>query len=146
MDKAAAAAEKEFDTILSEGTPSAEDISEVALWWTTHFLNAGHKRLGRLMVRVSSIGVDRGLKPNGHPGDNPLDQAAEAARAAISQRIEEGDMPNDGVKAVADWLKSHYGAAGHKRLGRVLVQHCCDLHGIQNHPAIIRRFIAGPEK
>jgi len=46
--------------------------------------------------------------------DGARDKAAEDLKQVIAQHPE-------GVEAVARWWKEHYIAAGHKRLGRLLV-------------------------
>ena len=49
MDEAAKVAEKEFrEDIMNEGT--ADDM---LLWWKKHFSKAGHRRLGRLAVKLA---------------------------------------------------------------------------------------------
>ena len=47
MDAAAAEAEKEL------GTLDQNAISIVAAWWLKWYMKAGHKRLGRIMVKVA---------------------------------------------------------------------------------------------
>jgi hypothetical protein len=47
MDAAAEEAEKELAT-LDEAA-----VKTVAVWWSKWFMKAGHKRLGRLMVKVA---------------------------------------------------------------------------------------------
>ncbi|HEV8384447.1 MAG TPA: hypothetical protein VGQ11_06205 [Candidatus Acidoferrales bacterium] len=48
MDNAAADAKKELFTHLEEWK-----VKEVAAWWATWYLKAGHKRLGRLLVELA---------------------------------------------------------------------------------------------
>jgi len=47
MDAAADEAEKELTTL------DQAAVSIVAVWWSKWFMKAGHKRLGRLMVKVA---------------------------------------------------------------------------------------------
>ena len=47
MDAAADEAEKELTTL------DQAAVSIVAAWWSKWFMKAGHKRLGRLMVKVA---------------------------------------------------------------------------------------------
>jgi len=47
MDAAAEEAEKELATL------DQEVVKTVAAWWSKWFMKAGHKRLGRLMVKVA---------------------------------------------------------------------------------------------
>ena len=47
MDAAASEAEKELATL------DQEAVKTVAAWWSKWFMKAGHKRLGRLMVKVA---------------------------------------------------------------------------------------------
>ena len=47
MDAAASEAEKELATL------DQEAVKTVAAWWAKWFMKAGHKRLGRLMVKVA---------------------------------------------------------------------------------------------
>jgi len=53
MDAAAVEAEKD----LRENFPE-ETINQVAAWWKKHFADAGHKRLGRLLVRIAKENED----------------------------------------------------------------------------------------
>lgn len=54
MDKAAEEAEKEL-----QGMPQTQVIP-LARWFHAHYMKAGHKRLGRLLVQVSK--ATKGLK------------------------------------------------------------------------------------
>ena len=47
MDAAAKAAEQDLENLTGEAVKSLAD------WWAKHYLQAGHKRLGRLMVNIS---------------------------------------------------------------------------------------------
>jgi hypothetical protein len=47
FDEAAAIAAEELKTL------PAEQVKIVADWWAKHYMSAGHKRLGRLLVAVS---------------------------------------------------------------------------------------------
>ena len=47
MDAAASEAEKELATL------DQQAVKTVAAWWSKWFMKAGHKRLGRLMVKVA---------------------------------------------------------------------------------------------
>ena len=47
MDAAAEEAEKELATL------DQAAVETVAAWWAKWFMKAGHKRLGRLMVKVA---------------------------------------------------------------------------------------------
>ena len=47
MDAAAEEAEKELSTL------DQEAVKAVAVWWSKWFMKAGHKRLGRLMVKIA---------------------------------------------------------------------------------------------
>jgi hypothetical protein len=47
MDAAAARAEKDFKVVFTE-----EQQKAFAAWWNAHYLAAGHKRLGRIMVNI----------------------------------------------------------------------------------------------
>jgi len=51
------------------------------------------------------------MKPNPQ-----MDMAAEQAAKELDQ------LDQDAVRQVADWWKSHYMSAGHKRLGRKLIE------------------------
>lgn len=49
FDEAAEVAEKEYrEEIIENG--SAEDVAH---WWKKHYLKAGHKRLGRILVKIA---------------------------------------------------------------------------------------------
>ena len=52
MDHAAEAAAKD----LMDNIP-AEHAQAIALWWKKHYLKAGHKRLGRLLVKYATGGL-----------------------------------------------------------------------------------------
>ena len=52
MDLAAEEAMKE----LTNDIP-AEHAQAIALWWKKHYLKAGHKRLGRLLVKYATEGI-----------------------------------------------------------------------------------------
>ncbi len=52
FDTAAKAAEKDLPASLTEMTGE-----EVAHWFAAHFMTAGHKRLGRIMVKRSKLAV-----------------------------------------------------------------------------------------
>jgi hypothetical protein len=47
FDEAAAIAAEELKTL------PPEQVKIVADWWAKHYMSAGHKRLGRLLVAVS---------------------------------------------------------------------------------------------
>lgn len=47
FDEAAAVAAEELKTL------PAEHVKVVADWWAKHYMSAGHKRLGRLLVVIS---------------------------------------------------------------------------------------------
>jgi hypothetical protein len=47
MDKAAEDAEKEFKAM------SQHITVPIARWWSQHYMKAGHKRLGRMMVQYA---------------------------------------------------------------------------------------------
>jgi hypothetical protein len=47
MDEAAAEAEKDLATL------DQKAVEAVAAWWLKWYLKAGHKRLGRIMVRLT---------------------------------------------------------------------------------------------
>jgi hypothetical protein len=47
FDEAAAIAAEELKTL------PPEEVKIVADWWAKHYMSAGHKRLGRLLVAVS---------------------------------------------------------------------------------------------
>jgi len=47
MDAAAEQAEKELANL------DQEAVKAVAAWWSKWFMKAGHKRLGRLMVKIA---------------------------------------------------------------------------------------------
>ena len=47
FDEAAAIAAEELKKL------PAEHVKVVADWWAKHYMSAGHKRLGRLLVAVS---------------------------------------------------------------------------------------------
>ena len=47
FDEAAAVAAEELKTL------PTEQVKVVADWWAKHYMKAGHKRLGRLMVAIS---------------------------------------------------------------------------------------------
>ena len=47
FDEAAAIAAEELKTL------PQEQVKIVADWWAKHYMSAGHKRLGRLLVAVS---------------------------------------------------------------------------------------------
>ena len=47
MDAAAEEAEKELATL------DQAAVKTIAAWWAKWFMKAGHKRLGRLMVKVA---------------------------------------------------------------------------------------------
>jgi len=46
-----------------------------------------------------------------------MDLAANDAEAALT------DVPHEALESVATWWKQHYMKAGHKRLGRILLQY-----------------------
>jgi hypothetical protein len=48
MDAAAVEAEKDLATL------DQAAVKTVAAWWSKWFLKAGHKRLGRLMVKIAN--------------------------------------------------------------------------------------------
>ena len=50
MDQAAVEAEKELRQRLEAGPTPAIFIAE---WWSKWYMKAGHKRLGRLMVKIA---------------------------------------------------------------------------------------------
>lgn len=45
MDEAAGAAESELKDL------PQESVAVVAAWWVKHFTSAGHKRLGRVLIK-----------------------------------------------------------------------------------------------
>lgn len=47
FDEAAAVAAEELKTF------PADQVKLVADWWAKHYMSAGHKRLGRLLVAIS---------------------------------------------------------------------------------------------
>ncbi len=47
FDEAAAVAAEELKKL------PAEQVKVVADWWAKHYMSAGHKRLGRLLVAIS---------------------------------------------------------------------------------------------
>lgn len=54
MDAAAKEAEDELEQIIDDYPASDLDrkaLSAVAGWWRTHYLVAGHKRLGRILLK-----------------------------------------------------------------------------------------------
>ena len=50
MDLAAESAEKELTKLLGSPSSTAKDLIQ---WWKSHYLRAGHKRLGRILVEHS---------------------------------------------------------------------------------------------
>jgi hypothetical protein len=50
MDKAALEAEKELRQKLETSSATALYVAE---WWSKWYMQAGHKRLGRLMVKIA---------------------------------------------------------------------------------------------
>ena len=50
MDKAVLEAEKELRQKLEAGSATALFVAD---WWTKWYMQAGHKRLGRLMVKIA---------------------------------------------------------------------------------------------
>jgi hypothetical protein len=54
--------------------------------------------------------------------ESTFDQAAEIAKEDIRKRMEKDAEFMKAVLAVAVWWKSFYMTAGHKRLGRILVE------------------------
>lgn len=54
MDEAAEAAERNFRAALE----TAPELKTVCLWWVDNYLKAGHKRLGRIMVRIAKEAKD----------------------------------------------------------------------------------------
>jgi len=57
MDKAAQAAEKELRQRLEAGAAPALYVAE---WWARWYMQAGHKRLGRLMVKIAGENNKKG--------------------------------------------------------------------------------------
>jgi hypothetical protein len=53
MDAAARKAEEELAT-LDQAT-----VETIAAWWLKWYLTAGHKRLGRLLVRIAKSGANK---------------------------------------------------------------------------------------
>lgn len=51
MDKACIEAEKDLENL------QADTVKSMADWFTKWYLRAGHKRLGRLLVRISKGGL-----------------------------------------------------------------------------------------
>jgi len=45
MDESAVQAEAELATL------PAEAVATIATWWKNHYMKAGHKRLGRVLVK-----------------------------------------------------------------------------------------------
>ncbi len=53
MDAAAEKAEKDL------GTLDRAAIEAIAAWWLKWYMTAGHKRLGRLLVRIAKSGAKK---------------------------------------------------------------------------------------
>ncbi len=51
MDAAAEEAEKDL------GTLDRAAVETIAAWWLKWYMTAGHKRLGRLLVRIAKSGA-----------------------------------------------------------------------------------------
>ena len=51
MDAAAALAKRELDKLLEESEATRTAMRKLGAWWHTWFGLAGHKRLGRLIVK-----------------------------------------------------------------------------------------------
>jgi len=51
FDIAADVAEQELRQMLQD-PKVREAIEVIAKWWNRHFMKAGHKRLGRILVRI----------------------------------------------------------------------------------------------
>jgi hypothetical protein len=53
MDAAAREAEKDLATI------DQAAVETIAAWWLKWYMAAGHKRLGRLLVRIAKSGANK---------------------------------------------------------------------------------------
>jgi hypothetical protein len=53
MDAAAKEAEKDLATL------DQAAVEAVAAWWSKWYMAAGHKRLGRLLVRIARSGANK---------------------------------------------------------------------------------------
>jgi len=52
MDAAAVQAEEEFGELFDQNPEAVRTIGE---WWNRWFMKAGHKRLGRILVRYTRV-------------------------------------------------------------------------------------------
>ncbi len=53
MDVAAGEAEKELATL------DQAAVETIAAWWSKWYMTAGHKRLGRILVRIAKSGAKK---------------------------------------------------------------------------------------
>jgi hypothetical protein len=53
MDAAAEQAEKDLATL------DRAAVETIAAWWLKWYMTAGHKRLGRLLVRIAKSGANK---------------------------------------------------------------------------------------
>jgi hypothetical protein len=53
MDMAADAAEQELRMKMENDKALADAIRVLAAWWKKHFMKAGHKRLGRIIAKLT---------------------------------------------------------------------------------------------
>jgi hypothetical protein len=109
MDEALKKAEEDFSRL------SAEARAIVTCWWREWYLEAGHRRLGRILVSFAI-----GKEVTFAAGEKSMDKAADQALAIFKK------IPVDKAKTVAAWHSAWYKTAGHRRLGRMYVEYCTD--------------------
>lgn len=100
-------------------------LDTVSTWWKEWFLLVGHRRLGRMIVSYPSLGdelVSTGnVPPRPKAGKIVRLTPAEMEAYAPGAAADLAALSAREVQPVADWWKSWYGKAGHKRLGRLIV-------------------------
>ena len=60
METAALEAARELINYALQGNTETIAVAAVADWWNRHYLKAGHKRLGRIMVKIAKGGLPNG--------------------------------------------------------------------------------------
>ncbi|MFC2004848.1 hypothetical protein ACFLUY_01345 [Chloroflexota bacterium] len=106
MDAAADEAEQELEKIPNDV------VLPVAQWFKRWYSQAGHKRLGRILVYIA----DPSKQPTNRKETQP--RMAEAAKKA---EPELENIPREVVMTMAKWYEKWYSPATHTRLGRTLV-------------------------
>ena len=106
MDAAADEAEQELENIPNDL------VLPVAQWFKRWYLQAGHKRLGRILVYIADPSKQSTSRTETQPH---MAEAAERAKSELE------NIPEEVVMAMAMWHARWYLSTSHSRLGRILV-------------------------